>query len=300
MSHHAFLVPIAIAGLTLTAIPAFAVGTNLVQNGDFEISNATDPSFVPSLGGIGQVVNATGGPGGVLLSNWTKVCLKDCGSTSALVFVLDDKADDRISGAAFPNQGGGFPSLGSADASSNIFLWGPDNQVHFSNNGFTGSPNGGKFVGIDGDFGRGLIKQTITGLDTSKTYQLSFEYAGSQFAGQNGATSQEWRIRYNGIQQTVGPWTNPTHGFTPWQTQTYSFQPTTTSFDLEFEAYGSIGTGLPPFLLLDNVAIFETTPTPPPGPGPSADPAPGPLPLVGFGAALGWSRRLRRSLRAAS
>jgi hypothetical protein len=54
---------------------------------------------------------------------------------------------------------------------------------------------------------------------------------------------------------------------------------------------------LPPFLLLDNVQILDSTPPGPPTPPTSV---PGPLSLLGVGAAFGMTRRLRRRLKRAS
>jgi hypothetical protein len=126
------------------------------------------------------------------------------------------------------------------------------------------------------------LSQTVDNLDTSKSYTLSFEYAGAQqglnSVDFNGDTTQKWLV--DGIsasQITVGPWTNPSKGFTPWQTYTTTFTPTSTSINLAFTAWGNVVGGgeptgldsLPPFLLLDNVQILETnTPPPPPPPAP--------------------------------
>lgn len=74
------------------------------------------------------------------------------------------------------------------------------------------------------------------------------------------------------------------------------FQPTSSSVQIEFTPWSPDGTGLPPFLLLDAVSLFESTPDP----GPNPSPAPGPLPLLGLGAAFGWSRRIRRQTRQAA
>ncbi|MEB3305526.1 MAG: hypothetical protein VKL58_04850 [Cyanobacteriota bacterium] len=47
---------------------------------------------------------------------------------------------------------------------------------------------------------------------------------------------------------------------------------------------------------LRDIGAVQTT-IEPPVPPPDQTPVPGPLPVLGFGAALGWSRRLRRRLR---
>ena len=210
---------------------------------------------------------------------------------------------------------GGFGAIYNNTSFEQLYFWGPQNTVSTSSNGFAGSNSGGKFVAIDGDFGRAKLSQTVAGLDTSKTYTLSFEYAGAQ-QGLNGtdfsgATQQKWLV--DGVtasQITVGPWTNPTMGFTAWNTYSTTFTPLANSIDLSFTPWGNVVGGgdpgginsLPPFLLLDNVQILESTPpTPDPGPGPDpGTPVPGPLPLLGFGAAFSMTRRLRRRLKPSS
>lgn len=289
---------------TSLQLPAFA--NNLVTNGSFE--NSTTNAGRPDTGGIGHIDKVVNLPG------WLKTCINQCGNgpiteanSHGYAFVVDNTAATR--------PGGGFGAIyNNITTPEQLYFWGPLNTVSNSINGFTGSPSGGKFVAIDGDFGRAKISQTVSGLDTSKTYTLSFEYAGAQ-QGLNatdfsGDTQQKWLV--DGItasQITVGPWINPTRGFTAWNTFSTTFTPLSSSIDLSFTAWGNVVGGgepsginsLPPFLLLDNVQILETNtpPTPPTPPGPGTS-VPGPLPLLGFGAAFTMSRRLRRRLKLSS
>lgn len=278
---------IAISSALIAGGGAAHAAGNLVQNGDFEISSPINLGTYPtSAGGIGQIGNI------VNLSNWSKTCIFDCAGSNGFAFVVDQNADNRISGQAYPNQGGGFPSLNTPGVSTNIFVWGPDYGPNPVQNGFTGSPNGGKFVGIDGDYGRSKITQTISSLTVGNSYTLSFEYAGSQFTDSPGATNQYWEVGVNNSTIQTPGWTNPSQGFTPWQTYSYQFTAAASSFDLDFTAVGGQGTALPPFLLLDNVQILESTPPPPTS-------VPGPLPVLGAGVAMGFSRRLRRRIASA-
>ena len=298
----------AVVSAALAMNPLAARATNYVVNGDFEDSSPVNTTTYPtSTGGIGQI-----GPI-VSLPSWLTECLQNCSDggvgSGGFAFVLNEDADNRsAANPAYPNQGGGFPSLNSPSAGTNIFVWGPDfygpgtSTVGGANtisgpilNGFTTSSNGGKFVGIDGDYGRAKIKQTVSGLTPGDPYTLSFEYAGSQFTDAAGATSQEWRVSYNGTSSVVN-WSVPSTWFKSWQTQTYNFIAASSGFDLVFEAYGrgvDDLSGLPPFLLLDNVQILDPTTPPPPPPGTSV---PGPLPILGAGLSLAWSRKLRRRL----
>lgn len=309
---------VAFVAVTTVQLSAAAAG-NLVKNGDFELSSGTNSG----IGHIGK---------GVTLNDWTKTCILQCGNgpiteanSHGFAFVVDDKAATR------PN--GGFLATIN-NSTEQLYFWGDDNTVSPSANGFAGSPNGGKFVAIDGDFGRSKLSQTVMGLDTSKTYTLSFEYAGAQQGLDankfTGDTTQKWLV--DGVtasQITVGPWTNPSKGFTPWQTYSTTFTPQFSSINLEFTAWGNVSGGgapsginsLPPFLLLDNVQILESTPPPnnpntpnipnipntpntPNNPNvpvtpfsPPVTPAPGPVPLLGAGFAFAMSRRLRQRLK---
>lgn len=293
-------------GAFFAFLPASAIAApvNLIQNGDFE--NSTSYNTVPyhgfqvSFNGVGQVMDlskTTFEPKVQLttLADWTVTCVKNCG-LGGWTFIGDSLADDSPATPTYnvnwPTPTWGMPYILSGSGNpENLTFWGPDNQRFNANNGFTISNQGGKFLAIDGDYGRSNVSQTITGLDTSKTYELTFEYAGAQQGGFDGATDQKWIVTIDGQAHDVGPWTNPSHGFTPWKDHSIKFQPTSPSSTIVFEPWSPDGTGLPPFLLLDDVKLFESTPDPTP------DPAPGPLPLLGAGAALGWSRRIRRLTR---
>jgi hypothetical protein len=283
-----------VVAASATQLPA--VAANLVQNGDFELSTSINTGTYGENGGIGQIDVA------VKLPNWLKTCLLNCpglppdpsANSQGFAFVVD--------ATAATNPGGGFKSVFYPGETT--YFWGPQNNVSYSNNGFTGSNNGGKFVAIDGDFGRSKLSQVVNGLDTSKTYTLSFEYAGAQqglnttdFSGQ---TNQKWIIDGVGAASIeVGPWVNPSQGFTAWQSFSTTFTPSTPSITLSFTPWGNVVGGgepsgvssLPPFLLLDNVQILENGGG---GGGGGGTPVPGPLSLLGVGAAGSFARRLRR------
>jgi hypothetical protein len=285
-----------------------ANAANLVVNGDFETS--TTKSAYADTNGIGHIDKL------VDLSAWTKTCLLNCGGviTSAnshgYAFVVNDQAATRPSG-------GGFGAIYNNTVREQLYFWGPANTISYSNNGFTGSSNGGKFLAIDGDFGRSKLSQVVSGLDTTKTYTLSFEYAGAQQGldanNYTGATSQKWIVGgISGSAIEVGPWVNPSKGFTPWQSYSTTFQPSATFIDLSFTAWGNVNGGgepsgidsMPPFLLLDNVQILENSTTPPPTPPNPPNPptpptasTPSPMPLLGAGLAFTTARRLRQRLK---
>ena len=265
---------VVVAPITLAASSASAA--NLVSNGDFELNSGLGQitPAVQDQSNIGDPVVPPGTPIGRTLNDWLKTCLKDCGS-QGFAFVVDSTADSS-----------GFQSVFSNPF---IKVWGPANG---SPNGFMASSNGGDFVGIDGDYGRSKITQTINNLTPGLVYNLAFEWAGSQFTDALGDTVQWWEVDFGGSIAETPRVNVPSKGFSGWMTQAMSFVASSASQELSFTAFGNPG-GLPPFLLLDGVSLTEETPPPPAS-------VPGPLPLLGAAAALGWSGKLRRRVRRSS
>lgn len=214
--------------LAVTQIGAHAA-PNLVTNGDFEIN-----------GGTGQI-----GYGLSSAAGWTSGAALD-GSPYTFNFIVDTTADDAVHGT-----NGGFASAFSAGAGTNIFIWGPDNGV---NNGFTGSSNGGYFLGADGDYARGPVSQVINGLTVGDTYTLNFEWAASQFTDVIGDTTQQWQVSFGSETHSTSTVNLPQAGFSGWMNETMTFTATATSQTLTFLANGA-PSGLPPFLLLDGVSM---------------------------------------------
>ena len=129
------------------------------------------------------------------------------------------------------------------------------------------SPNGGAFVAMDGDtvFG-GPIQQTVTGLVAGNQYAIDFFWAGIQEVSFIGATTERYQVTFGGVSQTTPSVSIPTQGFSGWQSQTFIFTASSASSVLQFLAQGT-PSGLPPWLLLDGVAIRELTPNTAPEPG---------------------------------
>lgn len=233
-----------LAALALASLPALAAQpANLVLNGDFEQGT-----------GLGQLDSIVTVPG------WSQT------NGNNFNFVLDTTADD---GAAKSGFNGGFKSIFSDSASppTNIFIWGPDNGV---NNGFTGSSNGGKFLGGDGGYATGPVLQMINGLTVGHQYTLSFEWAGAQFNDVEGDYWVGWDVSFGSDTVSVGgPGSAVTSkGFLPWQNAAFSFTASSASQLLSFLATGP--SGLPPFSLLDGVSLVDSTIVPPPVPEPGS------------------------------
>jgi hypothetical protein len=165
----------ALASLSVTAVLLavslmtgdVAHATNLIVNGGFETTaNIPPPTYpmgppVPGSGGIGQIdYNTT-------VTGWSNPDL------------------------SFPNTGYNFifnPATASTTGSNGyhggIGLYGPGDGF---NNGLSASPDGGHFVGADGDTRfHGRIQQTVNGLTPGDTYQLGFYWALAQQAGAGG------------------------------------------------------------------------------------------------------------------
>lgn len=175
---------------------------------------------------------------------------------------------------------------GVAGHHGNLSLWGPSNG---SNNGLSASPTGGNFYAADGAYQVGAITQQINDLIVGQTYTLSFNWAGAQQTGFDGATTEKWYYGlYDQFQNQTNTINNANHGFTGWQSQTYSFVATQTSDTLYFLAQGT-PSGQPPFSLLDSVSLtgaYGTVSTAP-------EPGTWAMMLLGFGT-VGASLRRRR------
>ena len=216
-----FICRLIIAAVMSTAglfVPS--ANANLITNGSFE-----------SNGGVGQLA------GGISsLTGWTVGTAIDA-SPYPYAFVVDSSADST-----------GFPSVYSPP---NITIWGPGTG---SNNGFTGSPDGGYFLGVSGTYAVAPVSQTISGLTVGGEYVLSFEWAGSQFSDSIGATSQNWEVTFGGDTVSTPVAIIPSRGFWGWQTFSQSFTATSSTQSLSFLAQG-VPDGIFPFLLLDNVKL---------------------------------------------
>ncbi|KKC24972.1 hypothetical protein WP12_17185 [Sphingomonas sp. SRS2] len=167
-------------------------------------------------------------------------------------------------------------------------LWGPGNGA---NNGLAASPTGGNFIGSDGAYHMGKLTQAIAGLIIGQTYQLTFNFAGAQEKGYNGASSDSWYFGFQnqGLNAQTAVLNNANHGFTGWYSQTYNFVATQTSDTLYFLAQGTPA-GQPPFSLLDSVSLTGAYGTVSAAP----DPATWMTLLLGFGI-IGMSLRRRRT-----
>lgn len=172
-----------------------------------------------------------------------------------------------------------FNSATGQAGSGGLSLWGPANGTA---NGLGASPDGGNYVGLDGDYGQNLLYQLVTGLTPGKSVDVSFWYAGAQQYGFNGASTDALQVYFGSTSNYTSAMTpvlqNASHGFTGWQHQTFSFIANDTSDYLAFLAVGT-PEGVPPFSLLDGVSVADTPLTP----NVAATPEPSSLLLVATG-----------------
>jgi hypothetical protein len=150
------------------------------------------------------------------------------------------------------------------------------------------SPNGGNFVGLDGDSNvAGGISQTINGLVVGESYNLTFNWGASQSAARQGATTEQLHITFGSQTADTAILNNCSQCFTGWQNEHFTFTATSTSQTLSFL---SIGTplGLPPIALLDGVSLTAVP-----------EPTTWAMMLLGFGGIGAMIRRRRHMLATA-
>jgi hypothetical protein len=126
------------------------------------------------------------------------------------------------------------------------------------------SPAGGNFIGADGDYGTGAITQTISGLKVGAPATVSFWWGAAQQSGASGSTTQYWQVSLCPTGGCTAGETADTAtvnlanaSFSGWMQATMTFIPTSTSEVLSFLA---VGTGSPPFVLLDGVSVTNPEP----------------------------------------
>jgi hypothetical protein len=181
-----------------------------------------------------------------------------------------------------------------ANTSTPIPLWGVS-PTYLNGNGIRNSNDGGYFLIADGwPQYTAIFEQVIAGLTPGTQYELNYEYAFGQQASFDGPTTQKWTGSFGSESFETATVNLVSHGFDGgpgpgWYTATHTFTASSASQALRFLAVGS--PGLPPMALLDGVSLTEVTPPPTP------TPTPAPMPLLGVGATLAWSGRLRRRIK---
>jgi PEP-CTERM motif len=123
------------------------------------------------------------------------------------------------------------------------------------------SPQGGNFVESDGSVGLAFpINQTISGLTAGQNYTVSFYQAAGQQVGAAGATTEQWQVSLGSQTQLSALMSIPQGGVFPWESQSLTFNATSSSEVLSFLAIGS--GGVPPIVFLDGVDMEANVPEP--------------------------------------
>ncbi len=156
-------------------------------------------------------------------------------------------------------------------------------------------PAGADFIGADADFQTGPIQQTINGLKVGDSYDLTFYWAASQQTGFTGPTTQQFNVSLGAQTNSTPVYNLPSQTFSGWMFQSMDFTATSNSEVLSFLAQGN--PQVPPFTLLTDVSMQDTTPNP-------SVPEPETLPLlltgllVGAGLlkSRGWFKHSQQSL----
>ena len=159
------------------------------------------------------------------------------------------------------------------------------------------SPDGGNFLGLDGDFQgdappvygpyNSPIVQTLDNLTVGGRYKINFYWAATQLQNRQGPTTNRLDVFFGGSSFSTDTVSVPSQGFVGWMSESHVFTADATSQTLSFLAHGTPA-GLPPFLLLDGVSVAAVP-----------EPAAWALLLAGFGAVGVAARRRRGNVAAA-
>ncbi len=117
------------------------------------------------------------------------------------------------------------------------------------------SPDGGYFIGLDGDpKASGPVQQMISGLVSGKSYDVSFYWAATQLQVDPGPTSNTLQVGFGQATQFTAVALVPTQGFSGWLSEHFRF---TAGSDRQLLSFMAVGgpSGLPPFALLDGVSV---------------------------------------------
>jgi hypothetical protein len=258
----AALGPLALAPLLSTGAQA----ANLVQNGGFEMNTLPSPLNPANASGaeIDSNWHYTGD-----LTNW----FTTGGSTYNILF---------------------FGNVANAKTNNADTRFTSGEAQHLNSNFNALSPNGGAFVGLDGDpVANGPLDQTINGLTVGDKYDLSFYWAGTELSNRTGYGTIQVTGSLGGDPFATTAYSNTNGAGTPgsfsgWMLENFTFTANSTSELLSFLAVGTPSGNLPPFALLDGVSVTGVP-----------EPSTWAMMLAGFGG-LGFAAfRRRRKTRLA-
>jgi hypothetical protein len=212
-----------------------------------------------TLVGLAGALGALWAPGGATASN---LVLNGGFELTDNPFNGAPNGDKQFFTTAKPSHwtgGGGLTFLAAsrtADRGDWLSVWGP-----FPWSSGPGD-SGGNFVLADGDpTWSGAFSQMLT-IPTPGLYQVTFDQAAGQEINYSGPTTEQWQVTLGSAgTQLSSLMSTPSHGVTPWQSESLTFNvPTAGNYLLEFLAKGT-PSGVPPVCFLDNVCVVPTPAT---------------------------------------
>jgi hypothetical protein len=258
--------------LISTSLLAFAAGgqafaqTNLVTNGDF---NQTT-----SAGGGGYYTGTGTAPSGSNQATGWNACSTQACNTADSNYPFLFIATPGVADGAGTNATNGFAdpwddAAGAGNSSQGIAyrdLWGAanggvgqDGQVGDAFNGYgpLGAHDPNNFLIADADYHKDAIYQTINNLVVGDHYSVTFDWAAGQWSKNIGATTEQWQVSLGNSTGYTNVVSLNAKSFSGWMPATLNFTATSTSEALSFFALCT-PSGMPPMLLLDDVAMFDT------------------------------------------
>ena len=230
-------------GVVLAIVSHQSSAQDLIVNGNFASTTASSDGngFINSALSPNPLLNVAG---------WT----------NTYIYTFD--LDGNLQGSPGYNWLFAPGTADGADHGGYIRLWGSNNG---GLNTIKAPPGGGNFIASDGAYFYGVsrIEQTVTGLTPGLDYTLSFYWAAAQQKGYNGNTTEKWTVSLGGESFTTDPINLPSHGFSDWIEQSFTYTATAGSEVLSFIAAGTPN-GEPPFSLLADVSMPTPAPTPEP------------------------------------
>jgi hypothetical protein len=241
--------------------------TNLVDNGGFETTMLPPPSMLNPPGASGAEVDNNWHYGSGL-PGWTSP-----GSNTYNILFFGNVANAQTT---------------DADTRFTPTPPGSGDSQHLNSNFNALSPNGGNFMGLDGDpAANGPLEQSIGGLTMGQKYILTFYWAGTELSDRTGFETIGLTGSFGSDTFATAPYSNTNGAGTPgsfsgWMVENLEFTASGPSELLSFMAVGTPSGNLPPFALLDGVSLTAVP-----------EPSTWAMMLVGFGG-LGYAAYRRR------
>jgi PEP-CTERM motif len=243
-------------------LSGMAGGAITFTNGSFDASGTTTGAFFGTA-------NITTGLGGWTLAGKPGSAQIDC--------VVPAGANGQVCNGNAPST---FDTTATSAHPANVF--------YFSLYAYPGaSPDGGNYFLGDGDASfSSALSQTVTGLVSGHSYQVSFYQAAGEencladdgppgCPPPGGNITGQWKVTFgattlnSALMTTPVNTANPGSILTPWNLQKLVFQATSASQVISFLAAGT-PSGAPPLVFLDGISIAEV-------------PEPGTVALIGLG-----------------